>query len=322
MNSKQMNLTGLCALFLMVSGVHAASPVKLTIEDNASLFSETAREEAKAKLLRLSAAADRQVHIETYRELPETQAKLLAEAKGDKAKTDAFWHDWTMAHVKGDRGLVVLINWNPGKVVVKADKAVTAAGFSNTAASDLRERLSKALGEAKKATNDVERKKLLDEALASGVSFIATTLPLERNRGAAGHTSTTGQENARRPAMVAQEGDNGILGYVCLGLVGLMAVWMVVGLMRGGSAGPSMAPAGGGGFFSSLLGGMFGAAAGMWMYNSFFGSNSAFGSSSGWGDSSGGDESGAGDFSGGSESSGDFDTGGGDSGGDYGGGDF
>ena len=60
MNSKQMNLTGLCALFLIVSGVHAASPVKLTIEDNASLFSETAREEAKAKLLRLSAAADRQ----------------------------------------------------------------------------------------------------------------------------------------------------------------------------------------------------------------------------------------------------------------------
>jgi uncharacterized protein len=321
MGTKQLNLAAICALFLVTSGVHAASSVKLTIEDNASLFSETAREEAKAKLLRLSAAADRQVHIETYRELPETQAKLLAEAKGDKAKTDAFWHDWTMSHVKGDRGLVVLINWNPGKVVVKADKAVTAAGFSNTAASDLRERLSKALGEAKKATNDVERKKLLDEALATGVSFIATTLPLERNRGAAGSSATTGQENARRPAMVAQEGDNGILGYVCLGLVGLMAVWMVVGLMRG-SAGPSMAPAGGGGgFFSSLLGGMFGAAAGMWMYNSFFGSSSAFGSS-GWGDSSGGDESGAGDFSGGSESTGDFGGGGGDSGGDYGGGDF
>lgn len=309
MSTRHMNIAAYCAFLLVATGLSAASPVKLIIEDNASLFSEAAREAARAKLSRLSSAVDRQVHIETYRELPEAQAKLLAEAKGDKAKEEAFWHEWTMSHVKGERGLVVLINWEPGKVVVKADNATTGGGFTNTAASDLRERLSKALGQAKKSTNEGERKKLLDEALAGGVSFIATTLPLERNRGA-----------AHRPALGGNEGDHGILGYVCLGLVGLMVVWMVVGMIRGSSASPSMAPAGGGGFFSSLLGGMFGAAAGMWMYNSFFGSGSAFGSS-GWDNSNiSGDEPGAGDFSGGSESSGDF--GGGDSGGDYGGGDF
>lgn len=309
---------GLVALAALCAPAGAASPVRLIIEDNAGLFSEGAREEAKAKLARLQASVNREVHIQTYRELPESQSKALEAAKGDKTKVQGVWEGWASDHLRGERGLVVLINWEPGKVMVKADKAVTNAGYSNASAGELRERLIKSLGEAKKNNNEVDRKKLLDEALAGAVSLIATTLPLERGRAGA-------------PAHLGGENDNGILGYVCLGLAGLMLVWLVVGLFRGAMAGPSMSPAmgGGGGFFSSLLGGMFGAAAGMWMYNSFFGSNNAWGS--GWGGSnagwgSGGDEAGSGDFSDGSSSSGDFgggDFGGGDfGGGDSGGGDF
>ena len=37
-----------------------------------------------------------------------------------------------------------------------------------------------------------------------------------------------------------------------------------------GGYGPGYGGGGGGGFFSSLVGGMFGAAAGNWMYDSFF----------------------------------------------------
>lgn len=309
---------GLVALAALCAPAGAASPVRLIIEDNAGLFSEGAREEAKAKLARLQASVNREVHIQTYKELPESQSKALEAAKGDKTKVQGVWEGWASDHLRGERGLVVLINWEPGKVMVKADKAVTNAGYSNASAGELRERLIKSLGEAKKNNNEVDRKKLLDEALAGAVSLIATTLPLERGRAGA-------------PAHLGGENDNGILGYVCLGLAGLMLVWLVVGLFRGAMAGPSMSPAmgGGGGFFSSLLGGMFGAAAGMWMYNSFFGSNNAWGS--GWGGSnagwgSGGDEAGSGDFSDGSSSSGDFgggDFGGGDfGGGDSGGGDF
>lgn len=310
---------GLIAFLAACSSANAAMPVRLMIEDNAGLFSEAAREEAKAKLARLQSPVNREVHIQTYKELPESQSKALEAAKGDKAKVQGVWEAWAAEHLKGDRGLVVLINWEPGKVMVKTDKAVTNAGYSNASASELRERLIKSLGEAKKNNNEADRKKLLDEALASAVSLIATTLPLERGRAGA-------------PAHLGGENDNGILGYVCLGLLGLMVVWLIVGLFRGAMAGPSMSPAmggGGGGFFSSLLGGMFGAAAGMWMYNSFFGSNNAWGSSwggsnAGWG--SGGDEAGSGDFSDGSSSSGDFgggDFGGGDfGGGDSGGGDF
>ena len=85
---------------------------------------------------------------------------------------------------------------------------------------------------------------------------------------------------------------------------------------------------GGGGFFSSLIGGMFGAAAGMWMYNQFLGSDShasTMSDNAGNGDSgiSGQDtdySSSGSDFGGdsGSGDSGGF--GGGDSGG-FGGGD-
>lgn len=310
---------GLVAVAALCAPAGAASPVRLIIEDNAGLFSEGAREEAKAKLARLQSPVNREVHIQTYRELPESQSKALEAAKGDKTKVQGVWEGWASDHLRGERGLVVLINWEPGKVMVKADKAISNAGYSNASASELRERLIKSLGEAKKNKNEADAKKLLDEALAGAVSLIATTLPLERGRAGA-------------PVHLGGENDNGILGYVCLGLLGLMLVWLVVGLFRGAMAGPSMSPAmggGGGGFFSSLLGGMFGAAAGMWMYNSFFGSNNAWGSSwggsnAGWG--SGGDEAGSGDFSDGSSSSGDFgggDFGGGDfGGGDSGGGDF
>lgn len=300
----------------------ASMPVRLIIEDNAGLFSETARQDAKAKLARLQSPVNREVHIQTYKALPENQAKALAEAKGDNGKAQSVWESWATEHLRGERGLVVLINWDPGKVMVKADRAVSSAGYSNASANQLRERLIKSLGEAKKNNNEAERKKLLDEALADAVSLIATTLPLEKNRAGAPVPN-----NAAHAPVQGADNENAILGYVCVGLLGLMAVWFIVGLFRSATAGPSMAPAmggGGGGFFSSLLGGMFGAAAGMWMYNSFFGTGSAWGAGNGWGGTnagwgSGGDESGAGDFSGGSGSSGDF--GGGDSGGsDFGGG--
>ena len=113
-----------------------------------------------------------------------------------------------------------------------------------------------------------------------------------------------------RPCKDSQRGSGscaaaivGLLGWICLAVVVLLAFWLVMAVFRafrgGGSYGgmPGGGPAaclvaatargywpgygGGGGFFSSLLGGMFGAAAGNWMYDSFFRGGS-HGSS--WGD--------------------------------------
>ena len=134
--------------------------LRLIIEDNAGLFSDSARQEAKAKLARLQSPVNREVHIQTYKALPESQAKALAEAKGDKGKIQSVWESWATEHLRGERGLVVLINWDPGKVLVKADRAVAGAGYSNASGNDLRERLIKSLGDAKKNNNEAERKKL------------------------------------------------------------------------------------------------------------------------------------------------------------------
>ncbi|MFQ3650773.1 MAG: hypothetical protein SNJ75_10600, partial [Gemmataceae bacterium] len=113
--------------------------------------------------------------------------------------------------------------------------------------------------------------------------------------------------------------------WLCIGLMVLMGLWLVVGLIRafsgvGGQAGAAQ-PGGGGGFLSSLLGGLVGAAAGMYLYNSFFGSgtSSVFGSSPTGDPNAGADNSpqadgGGGDWGG--------DAGGGDWGGDAGGGDW
>lgn len=118
-----------------------------------------------------------------------------------------------------------------------------------------------------------------------------------------------------------------------IALVGV-GVWVLFAIVRslfrgasGGGApgmGGAMGGGGGGGFMTSLLGGMFGAAAGMWMYNSFFGGH---GGSSAWGstpDASGGSIGGDAADTSGSVGGADYgDNGGGDvGGGDVGGADW
>ena len=82
----------------------ASMPVRLIIEDNAGLFSDSARQEAKAKLARLQSPVNREVHIQTYKALPESQAKALAEAKGDKGKIQSVWESWATEHLRGEIG--------------------------------------------------------------------------------------------------------------------------------------------------------------------------------------------------------------------------
>lgn len=109
------------------------------------------------------------------------------------------------------------------------------------------------------------------------------------------------------PRAVKQE-QNSLSPIWTILLIGL-GIWLVVGLMRGLSGAGT-----GGGFFPSMLGGLFGGMAGMWMYDSFFRGGGGFSG----GDGYDGGSSGGGDWGGG-------DSGGGDwgGGGDYGaGGDF
>lgn len=317
--------------------VAAGHPVRLVIEDNAGLFSEGAKDSARQRLAQLNGKVDREVHLKTYPNLPEAMQARLDAAGKDSAKKNEVWREFTMSHVKGERGLVVLICWKPGRVEVASDRALAAAGFDAGKTRALQQSLAKNLDAPSKNKNEAERKKELDQVLSSFVNEVAQSIPLEKARAAA---PGGGSVPVDAKTAVQEVEQNNMLGWVCLGIVGLMVLWMVFGAMRGSAAGAAGggyggAPGyGGGGFFSNLLGGMFGAAAGMWMYNHFFGGGTPGASAGGWfgGADSTGEEAGTGDFSGGTESGGDFGGGndagggwfgGGDSGGsDFGGGDF
>lgn len=117
----------------------------------------------------------------------------------------------------------------------------------------------------------------------------------------------------------------------------MLLIWVGFSLIRGlfrsmsgggaGVGGGMGQPAygGGGGFFQNMMGSLFGAAAGMWMYDQFFGSHSSaasFGTDSTDASPSDGGYSGTDtDYTSSGGSFGD-DSGGFDGGGDFGGGDF
>jgi hypothetical protein len=67
--------------------------------------------------------------------------------------------------------------------------------------------------------------------------------------------------------------------YVIIGLVVLLVLWLLIAIIRAmsGAGRPSDGKGGGGGFFPSLLGGLFGASAGMWLYDNFFSGQSTAG---------------------------------------------
>jgi hypothetical protein len=132
-----------------------------------------------------------------------------------------------------------------------------------------------------------------DEALRKSVAYIHSALKH--------NAAPKAQAPAPAPivAQVPAQGDGhgltqagfwgGIGGILCLVAVGLLVFWVIFGLIRamsggGGGYGPGYGGGGygygggGGGFMSSMIGGMFGAAAGMWMYNNMFGGHSGYNS--------------------------------------------
>mgnify|MGYP005851041545 CR=1 FL=1 len=230
------------------------------------------------------------------------------------------------------RGIYILVCRSPGYVQVITDRATRERGFTSADERKVRDILLEGFREAEKlekenAESATQRR---DAALVAAVRFVVDDL---RN------TSPPASSQAQHPATSAggQEiGGNSLAGWICMGLVALLAVWLIVGFIRALSGMGTAAGAGGGGgggFFSSLLGGLFGAMAGMWLYNHLFGGSSFWsGDSSGLGSAeptSSGGIAGEGDFSGDTGAGGSFDagdtgdTGGGDfGGGDFGGGDF
>lgn len=288
------------------------------VRDEIGLFSSAAIRQANEDVAHLKSKYHKDLLIETVKEGPK----------------DAKFGRWAEERAEERRinGLYVVITEKPRRhlEVVVGNKTRQSGRFTQQDAKELsRLMLSRLKKEGKK-----------DAALTAGTQFVLDTF---RQNAPPVKGTTTG---AAAPAPRSGGLFSGWLPWICVGIAGLLVVWLIFGMIRGLSGGGGGYAAGGGGygspgfggFFPSLIGGLFGAAAGMWMYNHFFGGGNVASAappstdasaaepadtdySSTGGDYDGGDADADGDAGGdaGGDWGGGGDTGGGDFGGDFGG---
>lgn len=313
MFSKQRNWF----LVLMLVGGLWTVPVRADVQDHAGLFSKSAVSEANQIDDRMMREYKHQVTVETFKEIPADR-----KANFDEKSKTSFFKEWATQRARDQHveGVYVLICSNPKHLQTEVGNQ-TRRVFSEKNQDELSKILIKDL------------KNNPDSALVNAVRFVDSTFA--SNWGKV-------QDAPRRSTTIRHtttEGGSSMVPYIIFGILGILGLWMLVGLFRGMSGGMAGGPGmgygaapGGGGFMSSLLGGMFGAAAGMWMYDSMFGrgSSSAWGAgNNNYGDSGNtgiGDDT---DYSSGNDGGGDWggdntgdNTGGNAGGGDWGGGDW
>ncbi len=326
----------------LVACLAAASPVSAAavapeIKDEGKFFSDQARAEADRKIKEIHREFHKDLLIETFAQAPPDLVKDV-DLK-DRTARNRFFEKWARERAKDAdvNGIYVLVCRSPEHLQVEVGDQTQKKDFTQQD----RQELVKLLVEK-------FREKKYDEGLLDAVNFVGQRLKAHGARS--GVAVPRGVQHGEGGNMLL----GGIGGLICLGLLVVGGLWLIIGLFRAisgagggyrggygpggygpGPGGPAYGAYGGGyggrggGFMSSLLGGMFGAAAGNWMYNSFFG-----GGGHTWGGGPGGGYGTAGyggtpdagaqqpdtDYSGGG---GDFgpDDGGGGGGGDFGGGD-
>ncbi|HYH67287.1 MAG TPA: hypothetical protein VD866_21500 [Urbifossiella sp.] len=292
-------------------------PGQLDVFDAAKLFSTDGIDKAKEAFRAAEFHNGLAVTVDTVTAPP--AGKLRAEAEAahrDEAKWRAFMTQWARDSGQADKakGLYVLVTLQPvGGIAVLADAQTTRRGFTEADDRKVREIFGAAFKEANKEPDEAKKQAIRSAALVKAVEYIAADLKDTRVADVAG-----GAKHEPGPAETDAPARSPVMGYLCLGLAALAGVWLVIAVVRMFSGGGG----GGGGFMPGLLGGLFGAAAGMWMYSHFFGGGGGMfgGSDAHAGDAGGGDvggDTGAGDWGGGSADAGGFDGGGGDFGGDF-----
>jgi uncharacterized protein len=336
------------------TAVRGMSAVPL-VRDEGKFFSAEAIQKANDKVKQIARDFKIDLAIETFSGVPANLEPEYRKAEGNDAKA-RFIRAWAVRRAEQEalHGIYVMIVRDPTKLEVLVGERTRQRAFTLSDRDELVKKMVPLL-----------RAKKNDEALLETVRFVEATL-----KSHLGHRAASGV-NAPAPHAAADGDRNGgisTLGWIAIAIGIVVLLWIVFGLVRaltgfgrgayGGAGGPggSYGPGGngpgaygggfgGGGFMTSLLGGLFGAAAGHWLYDSFFrGGSSHWGESTAYGGTSpspsgyagdtgpesfGGDAGGGADY-GNNDSGGGFaeDSGGGadwgDTGGDgdFGGGDF
>ena len=319
-----LKLHALPAVVAMLLGASIAHAEMSGIRDNAGFFSTRAKTEALKNIGEIGRRFNKDLVVETFSEIPHDIKQGVD--LNNKTALSRLYEQWAEKQAKQQRvnGIYILLLKEPAHLHVLVGNDTQRNAFT------LKDRDALVTLMLAKLRN-----KQNDSALLEGVTYVNATM--RSHLPDRGRAPATGR-NVRAPSS-----SHWLLTILIIALVAWIVMRIVGRLFAGGggggaySGGGAMAPGygggGGGGLLTSVLGGMFGAAAGMWIYDQFSGHSS---SSSSWGggepdnrgdsgysgqdtdySGSGGDfgaeDSGGSDFGGG-------DSGGGDSGG--GGGDF
>jgi hypothetical protein len=261
------------------------------VRDGGKYFDEATIAKANAEIKQIERSLKKDVAVETFERIPED---ILKKFNYDLDHRDAFFERWGN-HLAEDgslNGVLVLIvkdqvKNNSMRVEILAGKETRKKDFTQANIVELKNIFVKGFAKDHNHT------------LLEGLDYIKSTLEQHHGRAAGVASVPVAQARSAPVAQHAEVDGGGILGWVCVGIVVLLGIWLVLALVRaftgmgrGGYAGGGPGYAGGGGygggggggFFSGMLGGLFGAVAGNWLYNNMFGGGGMHGSS--WGASS------------------------------------
>ena len=278
------------------------------IRDNGAFFSEAAKTEASRQIAEIGTHFNREVVVETFKTIPD-DLKQGANLQ-DRTAVNRLYEQWALRQARQQKvnGIYVLISKEPAHLQVVVGNQTQSTLFN------LRDRdalVGVMLAKLRNHKND--------DALLEGINLVAATMKnqvVTRNRAVV----------QTKRAETATAETSSPWNWVIAAVVGLVVAWIVVGVFRaisnrGSNSGVTEGSgASGGGFMSSLIGGMFGAAAGMWLYDQFSGHHDLDRGNDNYGDNDtrrrDSDYSSSGDTF--SDDSSDGDSGGGDSsGGDF-----
>ena len=343
--------------WLIAGGTALGMLVVPQVQDRAGFFSSAAIDKANKLMAEIEKDFKKDLMIETYLTPPADKVEQFKKAQGaDRTELFKTWARDRAKELKVN-GVYLLICKDPPHLQPEVGNETQRKAFTTENRDRLGAIFLSKFREAAKTKDDAEKRKLYDQALIEGCEYVGKTMRANLG-GKVGQAAPVGRSTPAARA-AAPSMWSGIGGLVCMGLIVLLVVWVVIALIRaftgagragyGGGGGPGYGGApgygggggGGGGFMSGLLGGMFGAAAGSFLYDRFvrgdsgggFGGSSAYGAgpaspggaepqdtdySGGGGGDFGGDS--GGDTGGGGDFGGDSGGGGGDFGGDSGGG--
>lgn len=318
---------------LVWSGLTAGHLMAGEIRDTAQIFLPATVTDVTARLRSVREKTGLEVTVETFAKPPADRLARIQTATSSSAK-DKVYTEWLIerAQTLQAKGVFVLISQNPGHLQVWFDRQTQARGATKADRDRLRVAL---LDSFRKREFDAGLTALTGEVETLSTSLkpasaVKTMIAEHKAPPRNGDVAPAGNRFAPQRNQAAGGAGMGSIFWWIVGGVVLLVVFSFIGrLIRGitgGGGGYGQQPGyggGGGGFMGNMMGGLFGAVAGNWIYNSFFGGHhgNTFGgtdhtSSMGGNDFGGG---GGGDFGGG-DFGGGGDWGGGDFGGDSGGG--